>query len=254
MLILNTRPADRAQPLTQALQQLGYQVQELPLLALCRLPLDEQLRQQFSQLLEGDVVVVVSSIAAEIGIDYAQQCQLTRSQLQALQWVAVGQTTQKKLQHYGLHSQCPAVESSEGMLSLPMFAQAQQRVAFWRGVGGRTIMIQQLLAQGCDVQNMLLYTRQMPELTWQPTTAQGLSQRCVVLISSEASWRNWLQLWKNTLGLTKNFADYHYVVLGLRVSQLVKQDLLQMGVGAKVAEVQQLNAADIHQQIQQIGL
>lgn len=254
MQILNTRPADRAQPLTQALQQLGHQVYGLPLLELVARPLDAELKQLYQQLLAAECVVVVSPIAAELGVQYAQQCGLSIAQLQQLNWIAVGHATQKKLHQWGLASHCPEVENSEGMLALDFFKNChQQTVAFWRGIGGRTFMMQQLSAQGCSVLNMLLYCRQMPDISLATLQAFGL-QQCAVLITSEASWNNWLQLWPQDVSLQPDFNNFHYIVLGQRVTQVVKQDLQALGHAAQVAELEQLSAWHINQSLQQIQL
>ena len=254
MRIINTRPTDRAAPLTQALQQLGYEVFELPLLELTPLPLKDQLRQQFQQLLSADIVVVVSSIAAQLGVEYARQCNIELSQLQRLKWVAVGQATQQTLLALGLTSQCPVIENSEGMLSLDFFKDChQQTVAFWRGIGGRTLMMQQLADQGCTLLNMILYRRQMPVLS-QGALAGSAQRPSMLLVSSEASWKNWLLLRQQSTFLQENFIDYDYLVLGSRVSQVIKQDLQALGHSARVIEVEQLRAEHIHHVLQQTQL
>ncbi|KAA8732351.1 uroporphyrinogen-III synthase [Acinetobacter qingfengensis] len=254
MLILNTRPIERAQALSQDLKNLGYQVISCPLLELKPLPLDESLVQQYQQFISFEKVVVVSSIAAEIGMQYARQCHISIEELKQKQWIAVGTTTQSTLQKLGLESVCPEIENSEGMLQLKLLQDCQQhRIAFWRGIGGRTLMMTQLQQQGCQVLNMLLYTRNMPDIQWQNLLQQAFS-RIIVLISSEASWKNWLKLRQNTLFLQQNFNNYHYVVLGQRVGQQVSQDLQQLAINTSVAIVEHLVAQEIHQKIQQMSL
>ncbi len=66
MLFINTRPADRAQQLTSALQAEGLTVLELPLLALEAMPWSESLATLFAQINEVQVIVVVSPASGGI--------------------------------------------------------------------------------------------------------------------------------------------------------------------------------------------
>ena len=240
MQFINTRPKDRAEPLSSALKQYGHHVIHLPLLALSELPLTKALIEQYQQFLDADIVVVVSPIAARIGFKYYQQLNLPLEVLQRKIWIAVGQTTAKTLQDYQIESVVPDIETSEGMLSLPQLtSHPSQKIAFWRGIGGRTLMMQQLDAQGCDIINMLLYTRQMPDSS-ELLAQYHLQHHDIVLISSEASWVNWQQLLVNT-----NFEckDFYYIVLGDRVSERLIQE------GQTCLTVYTLHADEIHQQI-----
>ena len=85
--------------------------------------------------------MVVSPAAADIGMQYLQQSGISLNDLRQLQWIAVGQTTAEHLKHYGISSQVPKLETSEGMLELDVFRQFNDlhSVAFWRGEGGATL-------------------------------------------------------------------------------------------------------------------
>ena len=63
MLFINTRPADRAQQLTSALQAEGLTVLELPLLALDAMPWSESLATLFAQINEVQVIRALSTLA-----------------------------------------------------------------------------------------------------------------------------------------------------------------------------------------------
>jgi len=65
--VLNTRPAERADGLNQALQQAGYRVSQLPLLELVAEPF-EAIQPQLSEIWQVAVVVVVSPAAAQLGL------------------------------------------------------------------------------------------------------------------------------------------------------------------------------------------
>lgn len=242
MKFINTRPIDRAEALSSALQQRGHHVLNLPLLSLQPLALNTQLIEQYTALTSVDAVVVVSPIAVEIGLAYYQKLGFLLEDLAKIQWIAVGQATQHALMQMGLNSVVPEVETSEGMLSLPELNQyIGKKIAFWRGIGGRTFMMEQLQMQGTEIVNMLLYTRGMPD-TSKHHVQQKLSQGDIVLISSEASWKNWLKL----LALTTYSAHFFkYIVLGERVSAILQQ------AEQVYYTVYKLSVDEIHQRILQ---
>lgn len=226
MLFINTRPIDRAQPLTECLRQSGFDVVDLPLLALTPRPYNNTLQQLYLQLLSTQIIVVVSPTAVEIGMQYLQQSGLSLAQIQHIQWIAVGKKTAQRLLDYGVESHVPAVETSEGMLSLPLFNQVKElkRIAFWRGEGGRQFMMQQCQARHIDVLNFILYDRAFP----QQTQAQFLDfvnkieqfeKPYWCCISSEASWHNWLALTRDHQEIV---SACHYLVLGERLYQLLR--------------------------------
>jgi uroporphyrinogen-III synthase len=228
MLFINTRPTERAQPLTECLRQSGFTVVDLPLLELKPRPYDSTLAALYSALLSTQIIVVVSPMAVEMGMKYLQQSGLTLAQIEHIQWIAVGKKTAQHLAEFGIHSHVPEVESSEGMLSLPLFNTLTniKQIAFWRGEGGRQFMMQQCKERHINVLNFILYERICPSET-QTGFLNMLAEierykppywNC---ISSEASWRNWL-------ALTQNHPDLldacHYLVLGERLYQLLMHD------------------------------
>ena len=261
--LINTRPAERANALSKALQALGYSVYELPLLSLEPIAFNAELEAQFVQFKHAEIVVVVSPIAVELGMQYASQCNILLAELQKKQWIAVGQSTQKALAKYKIDSQCPTVETSEGMLQLPILndlisAQSSNsqhtksvRIAFWRGIGGRTLMMDELIAQGCTVLNILLYRRAMPNYTVDDLKQLAQQLPATVLVSSEQSWRNWQQLnsqmVEHAIARPNDFLNNQYVVLGARVSRVLQRDLSGLG---KIFTVQHLTANEIDSVIQ----
>lgn len=242
MKFINTRPIDRAEALSSVLLGYGHQVLNLPLLDLTPLALDAQLIEQYAEFQSVDAVVVVSPIAADIGLAYYLQLGFDFDALKKIQWIAVGQATQQALLQKGLTSIVPEVETSEGMLSLPEMNQyIGKKIAFWRGIGGRTFMMETLQAQKTEILNMLLYTRAMPSYTVDDLQ-QNFKQGDVVLISSEASWHNWLKL----LSLTTHRPNFFkYIVLGTRVSAILQH------AEQVYYTVYKLSADEIHQCILQ---
>ena len=227
MLFINTRPSDRAAALSAALSKHQIDVVELPLLQLQALEYSPQLAALYQQLLSSHVIVVVSPTAVEIGMQYLQQSGLSVADLQHIQWVAVGVKTAQVLATYGIQASIPQVETSEGMLQLPSLQKLAvgSQIAFWRGTGGRQFMMQQLQDAGMHILNFVLYQRYCPEYsqTLLANLATQIQQHAsyTVLISSEASWRNWLALLQRMPSVLQ---QARYMVLGSRLAHLIEQD------------------------------
>lgn len=252
MWIINTRPKERAQILSNGLKGRGYQVFELPLLDLVSLPLDLTLQQQFVRFLDAELVVVVSPIAVTLGMQYYQALNLPMHLLQEKHWICVGQATQAKLQEYGIQSESPKVETSEGMLQLPRLNDFNyHNIAFWRGIGGRTLMMRSLQDKGINVLNMLLYQRIMPDYSREISHQVAQCLPAGVLITSEASWENWLSLCVNDQLLSDQLSRNVYIVLGERVTNVVKTYFAHSPHNTLVKMVDQVSVSQIHQQLQQ---
>jgi uroporphyrinogen-III synthase len=211
---LNTRPVDRAQPLSDALRQAGWQVTELPLLELVPLKPTEQDLKTLSQLAVQPVrvIVVVSPTAARLGLDLLAALNIAPDQLKT-RWLAVGHGTAQVLSTVGICAEVPVLESSEGMIASAALSDLvpNEWVMVWRGNGGRELVQACLLARGVRLQVINLYERQLPILSqklwtndWlgidsvkpvaQPLKkTDSLAQR-VVLLSSGESWRYWQML------------------------------------------------------------
>lgn len=252
MLFINTRPKDRAASLTNALGAAQVPVIELPLLELVAVPYAESLARLYHQLPQADVIVVVSPTAVHVGMQYLQQAGHTLDDLAHIQWIAVGQTTQTVLQSYGVESHVPMVETSEGMLQLPVLTgmATGSTVAFWRGEGGRLFMMQQLQSLGIHILNFILYQRQCPQSTHQkmheviPQLEQ--TQHYVVLISSEASWLNWLQLLQQHQHLIVRGI---YFVLGQRLTHVLNRYAAQQQCLFQVLQLEHLQHDAILRQL-----
>ncbi len=211
---LNTRPVDRAQPLSDALRQAGWQVKELPLLELVPIKPTEDDLKTLSKLAEQPVrlIVVVSPTAAQLGIDALAALHIVPNQLKT-RWLAVGHGTAKVLSTAGISAEVPAIESSEGMIASAALKDlvTNEWVMVWRGIGGRELVQTCLLARGVRLQVINLYERQLPILSqtlwtndWlgggepkpevrQSNKTDSFPQH-VVLLSSGESWRYWQML------------------------------------------------------------
>lgn len=259
MLFINTRPIDRAHALTQCLIQAGFDVVNLPLLTLTARPYTAELEQLYLQLSHTQVIVVVSPTAVELGMQYLKKSGLSLSKIKHIQWVAVGRRTAQLLRQWGVESHIPDVETSEGMLSLPIFNTLMnlKQVAFWRGEGGRQFMMQQCQDRHIQVLNFVLYKRTCPRETQQLFSdfIDNLSLSITPpkpywnCITSEASWRNWLDLAQAHASIVK---DCHYLVLGERLYQLLQHDKNVMQKCFNITQISDLEPETILQCIKQL--
>ena len=252
MLFINTRPQDRAEDLSHALRMAHIEVLDLPLLELTAQPWSQSLAQLYEQLPAAQVIVVVSPTAVSIGMDYLKKASIGLNQLQQLQWIAVGEKTAQALAQYDITAVVPRIETSEGMLQLPILhsLQAGTCIAFWRGEGGRAFMMEQLKQQGVNVLNMVLYKRHCPAATQQnfPQILAILKQQkqYLMVISSEASWINWLHL---MLGQSHLISHGYYWVLGERLYQLLLEYRKKHHLCFNIARLTDLKTDSILQKI-----
>jgi uroporphyrinogen-III synthase len=248
MLLINTRPADRAHALNAALIQQGIDVISLPLLRLSPCALTESLIEQFFHLVDAQVIVVVSPMAVQVGMQYLQQLKLDLKNYRHISWIAVGQATADALAQYDIHSYVPKVETSEGMLQLPILQQLSKpvKIAFWRGEGGRQFMMQQLQEVGHHIENVLLYTRHCPEDAAEILKRHLLqlqqSSHTIVLMSSEASWHHWQQLKQAHAA----FPIDEYWVLGERVANVLSKSVKNI----KIKVLSSLKVHDVLAELQ----
>lgn len=205
---LNTRPTDRAQPLTLALTQAGWHVDELPLLELIPIPVTKQDLNALQQLLiqPPRVIVVVSPTAARLGLQALAALDIEASAL-PIRWLAVGHGTAQVLKAVGISADVPELETSEGLIASSALSDlvVDELVMVWRGIGGRELVQESLLARGVRLQVLNLYQRQLPESSqalWAnycSTTSDSVKKDDkhlpdVVLLSSGESWRYWREL------------------------------------------------------------
>ncbi len=224
MLFINTRPQDRAQELSHALRMAHIDVLDLPLLELLPRAWSTDLSELYHQLPKAQVIVVVSPTAVQIGMEYLKLSGIKLDQLEHVQWIAVGERTAQALAQYGISAEVPKVETSEGMLELPVLQtlDAGQCLAFWRGEGGRLFMMDQLKQRGMHILNFILYERRCPVFAQQYLDKilylLEKKEQYAMVVSSEASWLNWIQLMQNQKQV---IAKGYYLVLGERLYQVV---------------------------------
>lgn len=191
--LLNTRPAAQAAALSSALRQAGFQVSELPLIAIVPCTLAASERRLLLDLDRYDGVLFISANAARLGLDaiadYWPQWP------HALPVYAPAAGTAAPLRAAGLDVEVAVASAdSEGLLQLPSLQQvAGKRFLLMRGVGGRELLRQSLQQRGAQVDVLELYQRQLPADTH--TRWQQLSPPPdIVLLTSPVALQHWLQL------------------------------------------------------------
>lgn len=230
-IVINTRPIERAAPLSAALAASNHSVVELPLLTLQPRQAshhDELLMQQW---LRGEyaVTVVVSPTAAAMAIAYWQQAQPQidlgvkvtdrgiGAILQPSHIIAVGDATAAVLRQHGLRVEQPLIANNEGMLQMPLIAEleASDQVLMWRGLGGRRLLVDTLRERGIQVDSIAWYERVWPPASallyqqwltnyWsiqQAMPAHMAAQAPIVIISSGAAFAYWQRLVKTTTAI-----------------------------------------------------
>jgi uroporphyrinogen-III synthase len=251
MFFINTRPTDRAETLTKILLDQGVEVVELPLLELVPTPHSSDLVSLYESLENASAIVVVSPTAVELGMQYFQDFQ-NEGKYSHITWIAVGEKTAETLSKFGVESVVPTVETSEGMLQLPILNELQNgaTVAFWRGEGGRQFMMDSLRNKGIHILNFVLYTRQCPAQSYEQIVQlkQQLVTKSVytMVVSSEASWLNWLKLIESDFNIL-NKADFW--VLGSRLEQILTEFKKKHLLEFKITKLTNLKTESILQQI-----
>ncbi len=185
-IVINTRPVERAAPLTQHLQAAGLTVVEMPMLSLQSRQVTDADRMLMRQWLAGDykALVIVSPTAAASGLAVWQALarkheaqdsnnEQTETVFETLEapssLIAVGEATAAVLNNaktaaarYQVRQ--PKTANNEGMLAMPEIErlQAGDKLLIWRGLGGRRLLVDTLQARGVHIDSIAWYERTMP--------------------------------------------------------------------------------------------
>ncbi|KAA0927324.1 uroporphyrinogen-III synthase [Psychrobacter sp. ANT_H56B] len=188
-LVINTRPVERAAPLTRHLQAAGMSVVDMPMLTLQpRLVTDNDM-MLMRQWLAGEyqALVIVSPTAAASGLAIWQLLErehqdngATDKEVEAIEGssnilvapshlIAVGEATaavlnEAKLSNASYQVLQPVIANNEGMLAMPEIdnLQAGDKLLVWRGLGGRRLLVDTLQARGVHIDSIAWYERKMP--------------------------------------------------------------------------------------------
>ena len=225
-IVINTRPVERAEPLTRHLQAAGFRVVDMPMLAIQpRLIVDADI-EMMRRWLAGDyqALVVVSPTAAASGLAVWQTLEqepqlsyqpLPNDDIRATQRltvpspiIAVGDATAAVLQAEarmdGYLVRQPIIANNEGMLAMPEIEslQAHDKLLIWRGLGGRRLLVDTLQARGVQSDSIAWYERTMPPSAvtdyqhWLSSCSRAHSALSelpepIVIISSATAFEHW---------------------------------------------------------------
>ena len=191
-IVINTRPVERAEPLTQYLQAAGLTVVDMPMLTLQpRLTTDNDM-MLMRQWLAGayQALVIVSPTAAASGLAIWQLLEQERQVIDGhdkevegvegdsetfetlaapSHLIAVGEATaavlnEAKLPFARYQVLQPVIANNEGMLAMPEIESLQRgdKLLVWRGLGGRRLLVDTLQARGVHIDSIAWYERKMP--------------------------------------------------------------------------------------------
>ncbi len=242
MILLNTRPSERAHVLSNALQAQGVTVLDLPLLELNALQISEReqgYQHAFIQFAHAyHALVVISPTAAKLGLGSCPQGFRPHCPV-----IAVGQATANVLNHAGWQVVCPLESSNEAMMQMAALSTLSvgDKVLVWRGRGGRRLLVTHLQHQGVTVDAIAWYQRQRPtELDTLFTNVESELNRLIhsscispsvckatqapkptvnkpiVLISSGEAFKNWQEV--ITKSKSYRLHDFSYLTFGKRLT------------------------------------
>ena len=146
--VLVTRPAPQAQSLCDAIAAMGGESLSCPLLAISP-------RNAMPMKQHYDLVIFVSANAAIHGAQWLKSLE-TPPQL-----AAIGQATAVALKTAGLEVNiiAPPPFNSEALLQLEVLQVPPEHILIVRGVGGRDVLRDTLIARGSDVEILEVYER-----------------------------------------------------------------------------------------------
>ncbi len=168
MTVLLTRPTRQSEGIAAAIERSGGKVCQLPLIEIEPLNDPEELeivKQKILNLDRYSKAIFISTNAAEQGLQWIDRYW---PQLPAgLEAFAVGPGTATVLRRLSWPVYCSERGvTSEDLLALPPLDQVQgERIALFRGKGGRELLAETLRQRGAEVDYLELYSRRTPDYT-----------------------------------------------------------------------------------------
>src|SRR4051812_29634579 len=168
--IVVTRPAHQAAPLAEMIRVAGGRVLLFPAIEIADIEDSGALDRLIDRLDEVDCVVFVSPNAVYKAMTLIKA---RRAQPLNLRYAAVGRGSVRELAKFGVSEVvAPARFDSEALLALREFANvAGQRIVIFRGVGGRDLLGEALVARGAHVEYAECYRRVLPRADPSPLVA-----------------------------------------------------------------------------------
>lgn len=231
MTLLNTRPLPQAQALTKLIQDAGVQVIECPSIQIDYLPLASE-RTNFSC-----DYLVFTSVHAVKGYIQAGCCNQNARNAKVF---AIGKATSVALEAAGFHVEHLAGEQfdSEALLQTDAFANLHGvQVCLVKGVGGRELIADTVLARNGELQTLEVYQRNaMPFChdAWQSFIQQPHPVWLVSSVESfEALYRPIHTLYADTNSMQRALS--HITVIAF--SERIANQLCLLNLGVKAIEI-----------------
>lgn len=238
--LLNTRPAQQAQGLQQALAQAGFSGVLCPALSIETQPMPSLHWSRFS------VAVFVSRNAVTA---FAQHT-LPAHWPGKIRLVAVGEATADAIKQQGWSNlePLPSTFDSEGMLSLPVFAQPQGlQVVVIRGDGGRAHLADSLTQAGAQVVFCEVYKRVAAPFCHQAWLRFRQALQPVLLFTSISSLTAFLN------GLTQDDQAWCFAQTVLVFSERIAQAARDAGFNGKILVTATSSDEAIIQTLRKLG-
>ena len=168
--VLVTRPQQQAAALSQAIRAAGGTAFEFPALDIEAVPV-HTLGTSLAQLADADITIFISPNAAKFGMAAIRTAGHLSSSTEVF---AVGPGTARELQEQGVPEVItPPGQDSEALLALPQLQDVSgKRVVIVRGVGGRALLSDTLIARGAKVHFVECYRRGRPQADAAPLLAR----------------------------------------------------------------------------------
>lgn len=254
-LFINTRPSHRSHTLST---MTNVRTLNLPLLAIDSLAINSDEQTMMANLSTPhyyQALIVTSVEAARRAITYLNRLGIYHAKdligFDGLPIIAVGDATAKSLCKFGLSVITPKLASNEGMLAIDAIdaLKANDTVLIWRGVGGRRLLDNQLMAKKVRIDVIKWYERCRPhDLTQnyhaiKPSLdhAIGTHTPIFILIASQMAFEHWQEL------QSCHAHKLHYLSLGTRLFDIIKS----AKPNASVHLIDRLDATLIEQVIKQ---
>ena len=260
-IIINTRPVERAAPLTEHLQAAGFTVVDMPMLALqdCAITATETAIMQAWLAGEYQALIMVSPTAAASGLAMwqalsldadAKNKKLTSQRQAPSHMIAVGSATAKVLEQAELPTDSyeirqPTIANNEGMLAMPEIEQLQagDKLLVWRGLGGRRLLVDTLQARGVIIDSIAWYERVMPDsafteyLQWRQKrlSSKSILPKPIVIISSGSTFENWRQVVAQAASDIANGAVNQPTITNSNIPKLA--DFVYIVLGVRLADM-----------------
>jgi len=184
-VVVITRPAGTAAPLSRRVRTLGGEPLSLPGLSLRGADDARAAATGLRAALRDDVLVFTSPAA----VRFAAKLAPLRTRATVL---AVGQGTARALRRHGIDAIAPSRQDSEGLLAHPSLRELRgRRVALIGAPGGRGLLREQFAARGAELRELHVYRRVAPRLLRRHVDAvAALPKSARVLLSSAEALDN----------------------------------------------------------------